>query len=268
MPGELYRGRAVVAHRMKGGDMNRWDPGARPHAPESAAPDAQSPGGDRFDGQDWLPGTARRKTPEIVDRSGAGATDLFPEEDVFARMIDRSPKRGPLLRWAPVVLGCLAAVALVAAATIFLRDDGAPRQASTTEAVPTEAGDAAPAAQCPAERVGDRIQGNGVGGTDSGPAVIFAFQYAYYVQRSAELARATVAPDASVPTDEEIQQGIDSVPVGTTHCVAINPGAFTGQYRVVVTEHRPGRTPVSYNPQLVSVAESGGRTLITSISAA
>ncbi|WP_157171920.1 hypothetical protein [Nocardia higoensis] len=249
--------------------MNRWDPGARPQAPESASPDTQPLGGGRFDGQDRLPGTARAKAPEVVDRTGAGrTTDLFPEEDVFARMIDRSPKRGPLLRWAPVVLGCLAAVALVAAATIFLRDDGAPRQASTTEAVPTAPGDASPATQCPAERVGNRIQGNGSGGTDSGPAVIFAFQYAYYVQRSAELARAMVAPNASVPTDEEIQQGIDSVPVGTIHCVAINPGAFAGQYRVVVTEHRPGQTPVSYNPQLVSVADSGGRTLITSISAA
>jgi len=252
---------------MKGGDMNRWDPGARPHAPASASPDgAESLGDDRFDGQDWLPENAQE---EFQDRSGIGeSTDLFPEEDVFARMIDRSPKRGPLLRWAPVVLGCLAAVALVAAATIFLRDGGTPQQASTVEAAPSGAGDASPATQCPAERVGNRIQGNGSGGTDSGPAVIFAFQYAYYVQRSADLARAMAARDAAVPTDAEIQQGIDSVPVGTTHCVAINPGAFAGQYRVVVTEHRPGQAPVSYNPQLVSVADEGGRTLITSISAA
>lgn len=247
--------------------MNRWDPGARPHAPASASPDrAPSSGDDRFDRQDRPPAGPKER---FLDRSGTrGSTELFPEEDVFARMIDRSPKRGPWLRWAPVVLGCLAAVALVAAATIFLRDSGDPRQASTVEAAPSGTGDATPATQCPAERVGDRIQGNGSGGTDSGPAVIFAFQYAYYVQRSAELARALVAQNASVPTDAEIQQGIDSVPVGTTHCVAINPGAFADQYRVVVTEHRPGRTPVSYNPQLVSVADEGGRTLITSISAA
>jgi len=236
---------------MKGGDMNRWDPGAHPRAPESVSPGTQA--------------------PDTASQGGRGVegatrtTDLFPEEDVFARMIDRSPKRGPWLRWAPIVLGCLAAIALVAAATLFLGEDESPQQASTTETVPTGAG---AAAQCPAERVGNRIQGNGSGGTDSGPAVIFAFQYAYYVQRSAELARAAVAPEAAVPTDAEIQRGIDSVPVGTTHCVTINPGAFAGQYRVVVTEHRPGQSPVSYNPQLVTVAETGGRTLITSIAAA
>ncbi len=49
---------------------------------------------------------------------------FFPEDDVFARMIDRTPKRKPIARWAPVLLGSLAAVALVAAAGVVLR--GAP----------------------------------------------------------------------------------------------------------------------------------------------
>src|SRR5690606_15156308 len=103
-PGSCFEA-CRVAHRMKGGDMNRWDPGAHPRAPESVSPGTQA--------------------PDTASQGGRGVegatrtTDLFPEEDVFARMIDRSPKRGPWLRWAPIVLGCLAAIALVAAATLF-----------------------------------------------------------------------------------------------------------------------------------------------------
>ncbi|WP_156095141.1 hypothetical protein [Nocardia lijiangensis] len=191
----------------------------------------------------------------------------FPEEDVFARMIDRSPKRPPLRRWAPALIGSVAALAVTAAAFLYFRDDPAPQPTASNSPAPA-AEPVVPASRCPAERVGNKIQGNGDGGTDSGPGAIFAFQYAYYVTRSAEQVRAVVAPNASVPTVNDIQHGIDSIPAGTTHCVAITPGAFAGQYRVVITENRPGRDPMTYNAQLVSVARTGDRTLITSIAAA
>ncbi|WP_280405007.1 hypothetical protein [Nocardia brasiliensis] len=61
-------------------------------------------------------------------------------------------------------------------------------------------------------------------------------------------------------------RAIDTIPAGTTYCVAITPGAFAGQYMVVVTENRPGRTPVTYNPQLVTTTKDGARTLISAIS--
>ncbi|WP_280204873.1 hypothetical protein [Nocardia farcinica] len=225
--------------------MNRPDSGMRPHTPASS--------GERppFDP---LSDTPRPVRPPA----------FFPEDDVFARMIDRTPKRKPIARWAPVLLGSLAAVALGAAAVVFFRGAPDPQHTATDQPAPAQP---APADRCPAERVGERIQGNGVGGTDSGPAAIFAFQYAYYVQRSAELARAVVAPDAAVPTVAEIQRGIDSVPADTIHCVTISPGAGVDQYRVVITEYRPGQAPVSYNPQVVSVATSTDRTLITAIAA-
>ncbi|MEV0033237.1 hypothetical protein [Nocardia sp. NPDC050793] len=192
----------------------------------------------------------------------------FPEEDVFARMIDRSPKRPPLRRWAPALIGSVAALAVTAAAFQYFRGGPAPQPTAANTPAPTIEPMVVPASRCPAERVGNKIQGNGDGGTDSGPAAIFAFQYAYYVTRSAEQARTVVAPNASVPTVEAIQHGIDSIPAGTTHCVAITPGAFAGQYRVVITETRPGRDPMTYNAQFVSVARAGDRTLITSIAAA
>lgn len=190
----------------------------------------------------------------------------FPEEDVFTRMIDRSPKRGRVRRWAPALIASIGALALTGGALTFLgSDDPAP----TSSSAPAPAAEPAPAAApCAFERVGDRFQGNIEGGTDSGPSAIFAFQHAYYVTRSAELARAVVAPNASVPTAEAIQTGIDSIPAGTTHCVTITPGSFAGQFRVVVTEKRPDSAATTYNPQLVSVARTGDRTLITGIAPA
>ncbi|WP_280467967.1 hypothetical protein [Nocardia cyriacigeorgica] len=169
-------------------------------------------------------------------------------------------------RWIAPVLALLGGGALLVAAHVQFGgsgSDSASAQPRTDITVPAPA--AVPAA-CAAERVGNRIQGNAAGGDDSGPAAIFAFQHAFYVARSGEQARTVVAPGAAVPSAPDIQRGIDSVPVGTTHCLTISPGAFVGQYTVVITEHRPQAAPTTYNAQLVTTAEVGGRTLITGIS--
>jgi hypothetical protein len=104
------------------------------------------------------------------------------------------------------------------------------------------------------------------GGTTSGPDAVLAFQYAYYVDRSGEQARAAVAPDATVSPAAAIQRGIDSIPVGTTHCVRIVTIA-DNRYSVEITEYRPGGAPATYNRQTVTTAVVGGRTLITGIAA-
>ncbi|MEV0292174.1 hypothetical protein [Nocardia sp. NPDC050710] len=195
--------------------------------------------------------------------------EKFPEDDVFARMIDRSKRRQPTRRWLAPLVGSVAAAVLLGLA--FFQFRGGPAPQSVASSTPTEivvvpaSAPGKPVAQCPAERVGNRIQGNGAGGVDSGPAAIFAFQHAYYVGRSGVLARAVVASDGSVATAHAIQQGIDSIPVGTTHCVSITPGAFAGQYLVVVTEYRPGSAPFTYNAQAVGTARVGDKTVITAI---
>ena len=109
------------------------------------------------------------------------------------------------------------------------------------------------------------MQGNGAGGTSSGPDAIFAFQHAYYVTRSGEQAHTLVAPEAAVPSAADIQRGIDTIPAGTTHCVQITPGAFVGEYTVVITEHRPDAGTLTYNPQRVATMQIGNRNLIISI---
>ncbi|MEV0292491.1 hypothetical protein [Nocardia sp. NPDC050710] len=123
-----------------------------------------------------------------------------------------------------------------------------------------------PIADCPTERGAGLVRSADPGGTESGPDAVLAFQYAYYVERSGEQARAIVAPDAAISPAEVIQRGIDSIPAGTTHCVRVLTIA-DNKYSVEVTEYRPGGVPATYNKQTVTTAVIGGRTLITGIAA-
>ncbi|MEU2037667.1 hypothetical protein [Nocardia niwae] len=119
---------------------------------------------------------------------------------------------------------------------------------------------------CPTERTDAIVRSAEAGGTGSGPDAVLSFQYAYYVERSGERARAAVAPDANVQPAPIIQRGIDSVPVGTTHCVRIVT-VGENRYSVEVTEYRPGGAPATYSRQTVTTAVIDGRTLITGIAA-
>lgn len=166
-----------------------------------------------------------------------------------------------------MLLGVAGVAALGAAAYVQFAVVGGDEPRAPAAAAPSATVPAAPGADphCVAERVGNTVQGNEPGGTDSGPSAIFGFQHAYYVARSGEQARALVAGDAAVPPAADIQRGIDTIPEGTTYCVRIAPGAFVGQYTVAVTEYRPGSAPLGYNPQLVTTMRIGDRTLITGI---
>ncbi|WP_446223005.1 hypothetical protein ACTWPB_25215 [Nocardia sp. IBHARD005] len=122
------------------------------------------------------------------------------------------------------------------------------------------------AGSCPTERTEIVLRSAESGGTDSGPDAVLAFQYAYYVTRSGEQARAVVTPDADVSPAAVIQRGIDTIPVGTTHCVRITTVA-ADRFTVEVTEFRPAGAPATYTKQSVRTALVGDRTLITGIAA-
>ncbi|MFD3508428.1 hypothetical protein [Nocardia sp. NPDC058666] len=123
-----------------------------------------------------------------------------------------------------------------------------------------------PAGQCPTERTDTVVRSAEAGGTDSGPDAVLAFQHAYYVTRSGAQARAVVTPDADVSPAAVIQRGIDTIPVGTTHCVRITTVA-ADRFTVEVTEFRPAGAPATYTKQSVRTAQVGDRTLITGIAA-
>ncbi|MEU8897569.1 hypothetical protein [Nocardia sp. NPDC048505] len=209
---------------------------------------------------DWI----RRGSATSADRR----EPEYLEGDRFSQLVDRSRAKSPLPRWLVPLAGSLFAAVVIGAAFFVFRGGPAPQSvvSNTSTEVDIAPASVTPApAVCPNERVGNRIQGNGAGSADSGPGAIFAFQYAFYVERSAEKARALVAPDAAVSSIAALQQGIDSVPAGTTHCVAVTESAFVGQYIVVVTEHRPDGNAFTYNAQLVVTERNGGKTLITAI---
>ncbi|MFD3508160.1 hypothetical protein [Nocardia sp. NPDC058666] len=219
--------------------------------------------------------------PRAADGLGAGAAPSRPsangnepsrpapdyngDDAVFARMIDRS-KRRRVPRWVGPLAASVAGAVLLGGTYLQLREPSPTSTSTSTPLVPTSAGPVT--AACPTEQIGTMVRGKGEGGTDSGIAAILAFQHAYYVARSGDQARTLVAAEAVAPSAAAIQAGIDSTPVGTTHCVEITPGAFAGQYLVKVTAFRPDAAPSTYTPQLVGTAEVGGKTLISSFGSA
>lgn len=256
-----------------------FDPGARHAAPDlDAAPVTALAIEEPMNGPDTdkLPiVTADSPAPDyraeweqwVAPSPSLPAPDYNGDDEVFARMIDRS-KRRRAPRWvAPLAASVAGAVLIGGAYFQFAGPAPESTAASTTiePGAPTPASPVPVAGQCPTEQVDGRVTGNGAGGTDSGISAILAFQHAYYVARSGDQARTLVARDAALPSGAEIQSGIDTIPVGTTHCLEITPGAFAGQYYVVITEFRPDAVPIIYNPQLVGTTEVGGKTLITSI---
>lgn len=168
-----------------------------------------------------------------------------------------------------VLVAAVVVLAVTTAVVVYLLVPGAPRAAGPDDGTGlrfTSGSAATTAAQCPEEQDGPVVRGAGPGGTDSGPAAILRFQYAYYVERSGAAARAVVAPGAAVSSGEVIQDGIDSIEPGTRHCVQIVAVA-DGRYNVEVTEYRPGGEPATYSRQTVTTAAIDGRTLITGITA-
>jgi hypothetical protein len=103
----------------------------------------------------------------------------------------------------------------------------------------------------------------GEGDQLSGEGVITALEHRYYLLRDGGAARELMASDASLPSAAVIQQGIDSVPLGTTHCLevtAIGPDTYSAQ----ITEVRPDRRN-EFKQRITTTTAEDGRVLIRSI---
>lgn len=122
----------------------------------------------------------------------------------------------------------------------------------TATAAPTAAAAAADDPCSPGE--GDQLSGEGV---------IAALEHRYYLLRSGESVRELMAPDAPLPDAAMIQQGIDTVPLGTTHCLevtAIGPNTYSAQ----ITEVRPDRRN-EFKQRITTTTAEDGRVMIRSI---
>lgn len=151
----------------------------------------------------------------------------------------------------------------------------APARSSAEIASATTTPPAQPAAiatqGCEQKRTADIVSGTDPGGTATGPDAILAFEYAYYVERSGYRARAVVADNAIVSPAEQIQRGINQIPVGTRYCVLItrardgNDGL--AHWEVKLTQQYPGEQPRTFT-QLITTRTVASRTLITAIASA
>ncbi|MFQ6328013.1 hypothetical protein ACLMAL_17995 [Nocardia sp. CWNU-33] len=143
---------------------------------------------------------------------------------------------------------------------------------TSATAVPGDRSPAFATPGCEQRRTPDVVSGTDPGGTSDGPSAILAFERAYYVQRSGSAARAVVADDAAVPPAEQIQRGINQIPVGTLYCVLITrtaTGVGDGQshWEVQLTQQNPGQQPQTFT-QIITTRTAANRTLITAINAA
>ena len=210
------------------------------------------------------PTTSSPKTPKAPKASKVPKPSGAPKAP-------RSPKGEPPRR--PYLLRYAAALLLVAALLgwFLLRvfsgsDTSAPVVAQGDDVAPTSM----PAlAVTPPAAVTEPVADPSACRTDqgdqkTGAGVIAAFEHAYYITRSADAVRALATPDTSLPLAEKIQAGIDSVPVGTTHCVRITAIA-SDVYSVVLAEMRPGIAPEQY-PQTITTKDIDGRWFVDSIS--
>ncbi|WP_435590690.1 hypothetical protein [Nocardia sp. bgisy118] len=221
--------------------------------------------------------------PAIIDRTGGNPGPALRRPR--PRQPEQQPERGNKLLAVLIGLGVLVAVGSILWAV--LPSSGTRAAPTPTRPVPaaddarptvspTPTGPESPAAVatpgCEQRRTGDVVSGTDIGGTLDGPSAIMAFERAYYVQRSGVAARAVVAQDATVPPAEQIQRGIDQVPVGTRYCVQITrtaAGAGDGQshWEVRLTQQYPGQLPKTFT-QIITTKTLTGRTLITGISMA
>lgn len=175
-------------------------------------------------------------------------------------------------KW-PLALVAAAVVTVVGTIAVqgAVGGDTAPKADGPGIAIPSAQDSAAPVAganaDCPTGTQGPVTTGRDAGGTDSGPGVIKAFEFAYYVDRSGEKARSMVTPAAKFSTAAQLQASIDKfIDPQTLHCVAITDRT-AGLYAVELTETPPrGQAPVVYH-QLVQTTTAGNRTWIVSISA-
>ncbi|MQY25072.1 hypothetical protein [Nocardia aurantia] len=220
--------------------------------------------------------------PSLVDRSGGNAGVRLRHPRRADRNSERSSGDKPMAML--IMLGLAIVVVAVLLTVIHTARNRTPSTVTAPSArVPVVAGTgaagtstaAAPAGAIAAEgceqrHSADVTSGTDPGGTGSGPDAIFAFERAYYVQRSGFAARAVVADDAGVPPADQIQRGIDQMPSGTRYCVQITragDAADTGQWEVRLTQQKPGEQPRTFT-QIITTRTAGARTLITTIAGA
>ncbi|MDV3357251.1 MULTISPECIES: hypothetical protein [unclassified Dietzia] len=139
---------------------------------------------------------------------------------------------------------------------------GSETSASPTLTLPTTATTAPPSvepvvadSECESSDSATTVTGNGKGDRESAAGVVLAFQHAYYVARDADAIKPLLAKDSPITNLDALQEGIDSVARGTTHCLHIERD---GDDAVVeLTETAPDGSATTYYQRVTTTRENG-----------
>ncbi|UZF48461.1 hypothetical protein [Rhodococcus rhodochrous] len=202
--------------------------------------------------------------PDLVEQT-AGA----PVTDTAAAAAAPAKPGGDRSRTWMLVGGGIAALAAMSAVVVNVMSTGtdepeappppATAVASSSATPTTTEAVAAPAWCAPVDEPG-RIVGNGPGGRDSGPAVIQAFEHAYYVQRDGK-----AVAELMVLPGNDIQSFIDAVPAGTEHCVTVLPTEDPNRWSVDVLLKFPPVGDEGIHKQWITTMPADGGLKIANV---
>lgn len=243
---------------------------------------------------------ARPARVRAAGQSPAPAADDYDDSETFADdTVKESSGAAPkekkgngcgLMLLVLVVFGVVIAAAVAFAfrgtVTDFLGGEEAaepskPALSTAMSAPSSSQAAAAPSTQAASEAIDEEVSakcvagdddktkvGNGKGDQKSGPGVIFAFDYAYYVERSGAAARKFMSPELKGTTVETLQDAIDELPEGTQHCLWITPkDGEKDVYSVKLAEYVPDGDGVKevVHEQVIHTAKDGDKYIIIGI---
>ncbi|WP_350247528.1 hypothetical protein RBB84_12050 [Rhodococcus sp. D-6] len=168
-----------------------------------------------------------------------------------------------------LVGGGIAALAAISAVVVNVMSTGTDEPetplppvtaVASSSATPTTTEAVAAPPWCAPVTEPDRIVGNGPGGRDSGPAVIQAFEHAYYVQRDGK-----AVAELMVLPGNDIQSFIDAVPAGTEHCVTVLPTEDPNRWSVDVLLKFPPVGDEGIHKQWITTMPADGGVKIANV---
>ncbi|WP_280507257.1 hypothetical protein [Nocardia flavorosea] len=256
------------------GEWSQWldSPHRRPARSQSAETDA-----DDEISEDELPAYIDDEPPPptLQEQRGGLSVRPHPELDDHDAISQRWWWRTAV--WTTTVAATVAAIGAIVAFNLRTTTHEPPPAAGPAGSAPTTTAAASttalPAswehatAGCTRARSGSITIGADPGDHSSPQQAILGFEWSYYVERDAALARTFTTPDAKVSDQETIQAGIDSQPDGVRYCVYITAADNTGKvWDVELQEQWPDDPePIRYGQKITTITEHG-KTLITGIS--
>ncbi len=211
----------------------------------------------------------RARPPRPTPAPEAAEAPAVPVTDTAAAAAAPAKPGGDRSRTWMLVGGGIAALAAMSAVVVNVMSTGTDEPevplpsvtaVASSSATPTTIEAVAAPAWCAPVTEPDRIVGNGPGGRDSGPAVIQAFEHAYYVQRDGKaVAELMVLPGS------DIQSFIDAVPAGTEHRVTVLPTEDPNRWSVDVLLKFPPVGDEGIHKQWITTMPADGGVKIANV---